>query len=135
MQWHEVFWNISAVLIPQVQQKIQELCSLQLTPEGKAVKLWFCFVCFFTLWYNKLKRKRKSQLISLQVLPSKVNFVHWAADGTRCHTIIPLHRTPSAFTNAFSWQNPKLTSPQKLFLVKNYCFKIVQQGDFKTEAI
>lgn len=46
-----------------------------------------------------------------------------------------LHETPSTFTNAFSWQNPKLTSPQELFLVKNCCFKIVQQHDFKTEAI
>lgn len=43
MLWHEMFWNINAVLIPQVQEKIQEMYSLQLTPEGKAVKLWFCF--------------------------------------------------------------------------------------------
>lgn len=41
MLWHELFWNTNTVLIPQVRQKTQEMRTLQLTPEEKAVFLFY----------------------------------------------------------------------------------------------
>lgn len=98
MLWHEVIWNINAVVIPQVQQKIQEMCSLQLIPEGKAVKLWVLLflVFFFTLSYNKLKWKRQKPT---QFPPNSSQQSELRALGSRWHPVS--HNHPSA-QNSFN---------------------------------